>query len=79
MNKKWKKRDGYNTSNGEGITSSNGSSDHTSSNQAIKRYVELGPCINKDLKDIATTIRSMDIEFLSVDPNPCGHQTTKQR
>ena len=28
---------------------------------------------------IATTIRSMDIELLNVDPNPYGHQTNKQR
>ena len=32
MNKTWKKKDDCNTSNGEGITSPNGSSDHTLSN-----------------------------------------------
>ena len=32
MNKTWKKKDVENTSNGEGITSPNGSSDHTSTN-----------------------------------------------
>ena len=35
------------------------------------------PCILKDLKDIVITIRSMDIEILSADPNPSGHQTRK--
>ena len=32
MNKTWKKKDVCSTSNGEGITSPNGSGDHTSSN-----------------------------------------------
>ena len=32
MNKTWKKKDAESTSNGEGITSPNGSSGHTSSN-----------------------------------------------
>ena len=32
MNKTWKKKGYCNTSNGEGITSPNGSGDHTSSN-----------------------------------------------
>ena len=32
MNKTWKKKDAKSTSNGEGITLSNGSSGHTSSN-----------------------------------------------
>ena len=40
---------------------------------------ELGPCIHKDLKDIATTVRSMDIELLNVDPNPYGHQKNQKR
>ena len=40
---------------------------------------ELGPYIHKDMKDIAITIRSMDIELLNADPNPCGHQTGKKR
>ena len=31
MNKTWKRKDGYNTSNGEGITSPNGLGDHISS------------------------------------------------
>ena len=32
MNKTWKKKDDYSTSHGEGITSPNGSGDHTLSN-----------------------------------------------
>ena len=40
---------------------------------------ELGPCRHKNLKDIAITIRSMDIEILNVDPNPCDYQTGKKR
>ena len=28
---------------------------------------------------IATIARSMDIEPLSADPNPCGHQTSQQK
>ena len=36
------------------------------------------PCTHKDLKEIDTTIISMDIELLSVDTNPCGHQIGKQ-
>ena len=34
--------------------------------------------IHKDLKDIATIVRSMDIELLSADPSLCGHQTSQQ-
>ena len=34
---------------------------------------ELGPCIHKDLKDIAITIRSMDIDILNANLNPCGN------
>lgn len=41
--------------------------------------VEPRQCTHKDVKDISTTIRTMDIEILNVDPNPCGHQTGKQR
>ena len=41
--------------------------------------VELGPFKKKDLNDIATTVRSMDIDLLNTDPNPCGHQTSQQR
>ena len=37
------------------------------------------PCTHKNLKDIVTTVRSMGIELLSAYPNPCGHQTRKQR
>ena len=37
------------------------------------------PCIHQDLKVIATTVRNMDIMLLSVDPNPCGHQTSQQK
>ena len=40
---------------------------------------EPGPCIHKDLKDIAIIVRSMDIELLNADPNPCGHQTRKKK
>ena len=40
---------------------------------------ELRPRTLKDLKDIVITIRSMNIEILSADPNPCGHQIVKQR
>ena len=41
--------------------------------------VELRPSTHKDLKDIVTTIKSTNIEILSADPNPCGHQTGKKR
>ena len=41
--------------------------------------VEQGPCMHKDLKDTATTIRSMDIKILNADPNPCGRQTSWKR
>ena len=34
------------------------------------------PCMHQDLKDTSTTVRSIDIEPLSADPNPCGHQTS---
>ena len=37
------------------------------------------PCINKDLNYIAIVVRSMKIELLIANPNPCGHQTSKQR
>ena len=37
---------------------------------------ESGPCLQQDLKDIATIVRNMDIEPLNVDPNPYGHQTS---
>ena len=37
------------------------------------------PWIHKDLKDTAKTVRTMDIKLLNGDPNPCGHQTGKQR
>ena len=36
------------------------------------------PCTLKYLKDIVMSIRSMDIELLSVDPNPSGHRTRRQ-
>ena len=36
------------------------------------------PCMNQDLKVTGTTIRNMDIEPLSADPNPYGHQTSQQ-
>ena len=49
-------------------------------NKVIKHMnAELRPCTHKYLKDIVTTIRSMDIELLSVDPNPSGHKTSKKR
>ena len=35
--------------------------------------------LHKDLKVIATTIISMDIKNMSVDPNLPGHQTSKPR
>ena len=35
--------------------------------------------MHHDLKDIATIVRNMDIEPLSADPNPCGHQTSQQK
>ena len=35
--------------------------------------------MHQDLKVIVTTIRNMDIEPLSADPNPCGHQTSQQK
>ena len=38
----------------------------------------LEPCRHQDLKVTATTIRSIDIELLNVDPNPCGHQISQQ-
>ena len=41
--------------------------------------VEPRPWTHKDLKVIAKTIKSMDIELLNVDPNPYGHQTNQQR
>ena len=41
--------------------------------------VEPRPCTLKDLKDTAITIRSMDIDILNADPNPSGHQTSRQR
>ena len=40
---------------------------------------EPGSCLHKDLKDIVTTIRSMDIEILNVDPNPCGHEISQPK
>ena len=40
---------------------------------------ELGPCRHKNLKDIATNVRSTDIELLDANPNPCGYQTSQQR
>ena len=41
--------------------------------------VGLEPSGHQDLKDTATTIRSMDIEPLNVDPSPHGHQESQQR
>ena len=40
---------------------------------------KLEPCIHQDLKFVATTVRSMDIELLSVDLSLCGHQTNQKR
>ena len=34
---------------------------------------------HKDLKDIATIVRSMDIKHMNVDLMPSGHQTRKPR
>ena len=34
---------------------------------------EPGPCIDKELKDIAIIVRSMGIEILNANPNLCGH------
>lgn len=49
-------------------------------NKVIKNMnVEPRPCTHKHFKNVATTVKSMDIELLNVDPNPCGHQTRKQR
>ena len=36
---------------------------------------KLEPCIHQDLKVTAKTVRNLDIDPLSADPNPCGHQT----
>ena len=35
--------------------------------------------VHKDLKVIATIVRSMEIEHMSVDPSLNGHPTSKQR
>ena len=49
-------------------------------NKVIRRMnAELRPCTLKVIKDIVITVRSMDIEILNADPNPCGHQTRKKR
>ena len=37
------------------------------------------PCMHQDLKVTTTTIKSMDINLLNVDPNPCCHQTSQQK
>ena len=37
------------------------------------------PYAHKDLKDTNITIRSMNIEHMNVNPNPNGHQTSRQR
>ena len=37
------------------------------------------PSTLKTLKDIVTTLRSMDIDILSVEPIQNGHQTRKKR
>lgn len=51
----------------------------SATNKVIKHMnVELRPCTLEDLKDIVITIRSMDIELLSVDPTQYGHQTRKK-
>ena len=39
----------------------------------------LKPSGHQDLKVIATTVRSMDIELSSGDPSLCGHQTSHQK
>lgn len=53
----------------------------TSATNNVIRHMnaEPRPCTLKDLKDIVITIKSMDIDPLSADPNPIGHQTRRQR
>ena len=41
-------------------------------------YARLKPSGHQVLKVTATTVRSMDIEILSVDLSPCGHQKNQQ-
>ena len=41
--------------------------------------VGLEPSRHQDLKVTTTTIGSMDIEHLNVDPSLCGHQTNQKR
>ena len=40
--------------------------------------IGLEPLGHQDLKDTATTARSMDIKPLNEDPSLCGHQTNWQ-
>ena len=52
----------------------------SATNKVIKHMnEELRLCTLKYFKAIVITIRSMDIEILSANPNPCGHQKNKQR
>ena len=53
----------------------------TSATRKVIKHMneEPRPCTHKDLKDISITVRSMDMELLNVDLNPCGHQIGKQR
>ena len=51
----------------------------SSTRKVIKNMnAEPRPCIHTDLKDIDTTIRSMDTKLLNADPNPYGHQISQQ-
>ena len=40
---------------------------------------ELESCMHQNLKDIATTIKSMDIEKMNIDPRLTRHLTSKTR
>ena len=37
------------------------------------------PCMHQDLKVTTIIVRNMDMDILTVDPNPCGHQSSQQR
>ena len=49
----------------------------TSAISKVIRHMNVGlePLEHQDLNDIVTTVRSMDIEPLNVDPSLGGHQT----
>ena len=52
-----------------------------SAKSKVIRHMNVGlePLGNQDLKVTTTTVRSMDIKPLNVDPSPCGHQTNQKR